>query len=342
MSSINYEPQTYIDRTFNDYYKDVGKYSVLDAKTERRLIIRYKTCPHCNKKIPQKIRRGYCPDCGEVIPKKVRSRIYNCPTCKTKCDVYIVPTYCSYCGSDRDYAARDKLITSNLRFVVKTAKTFTKNRERLLFLVSAGNIGLMTALDKFDLRLQTRFLTYAAWWVRKEMMDEINSSSLVHIPSHKQKEQRKVSKQRLYICRHCDFETDSARDKEEHPSCIRDVHDFVLVEIDDQISTIYPIDTIPIPSSEDIEDTAISGNTAKVLREILQKLDLRQRDQFIVLQYFNIPSRERRASAKSLHQLAEIAGITPERVRQIKERTLKDLRLELKRRAITSLDDLCY
>jgi len=328
------------NRAFNDYYQDVGKYSLLDAVTEHDLILRYKTCKHCSKTIPQKIRRKNCPECGEEVSTRFKSRIYTCD-CNAKYDVYVVPSYCPFCGADRDYTARDRLVTANLRFVVKTAKTFTKNNERLLSLISAGNIGLMLALDKFDLSLQTRFLTYAAWWVRKEMLDEINANSIVHLPSHKQKERRKVFKQQLYVCRHCDLQIDKAQVCGSVPPCVATAHDFLPVTVDDPLSTVFSIDKVILATSDDMEEDMISEDTAQTIRRIIHKLNLRQRDKFIIMQYYNISSSERRSSPKSLKQLSELAGVTPERVRQIKERTLKDLRMELKRRSITSLRDVC-
>ena len=95
-----------------------------------------------------------------------------------------------------------------------------------------------------------------------------------------------------------------------------------------------------LPSDLDIEEECIDTNTAKVLRTILSRLNLRARDKFIVLRYYDIPTVERRSEPKSLPQLASITGITPERVRQIKERTLRELRSELKRLNVTEVSDM--
>lgn len=335
--SHNYEPLSSIDRVFDNYYQDVGRYSILTAKEEKELIVRYKTCPNCDETIPPYVRRTHCPECGEETSKDTNNRAYTCKTCATGFDVLVVPTYCPRCGADRDYVARDKLITANLRFVIKVANTYTKDRARLLYLVSAGNVGLITALDKFDLEMETRFLTYAAWWVKKEMFDEINSSSLIRVPSHKQKEQRKATKQPMYVCRHCDYETTNPYDT---PMCPREEHDFVPMEVAKQYYSVLPIDNITAPTEMYIEEDTIQDDASGLIRKSLNNLNIRQRDRFIVLQYYNLPKGERRTRSKSLHQLSEITGITPERVRQIKERTLKDLKLELKRNAVTSLDEL--
>ena len=335
---VNYAVPSYADRTFDAYYQDVGKYVLLDAETECELIHRYKTCPHCNKEIPQYIDKKHCPECGETTPLGLRNKTYICKTCNTQYSIHAVPIYCPFCGTDRDFNARDKLITSNLRFVVKTAAAFTKNRERLLQLISAGNVGLLLALDKFNAHLDTRFLTYAAWWVRKEMLDEINASSLVYVPSHKQKKYCKAMKQAVFVCRLCGVQVSQPGSE---PPCPHGDHVFVPLKVKEQLPTVLSIDNVTLLDPKQVESTAIDTDSAKTIRKLIGRLKLKSRDKFILLQYYNIPPGVRNSVPKSLHQLAEIVGITPERIRQIKERVLKDLRMELKRNKITALDDFC-
>ena len=98
----------------------------------------------------------------------------------------------------RDVQARDTLISSHLRFVVTQARRRSRDPERLQDLIAAGNLGLLKAIDKYDLgrRPPTRFLTYAQdGGSRKEIADEdYATSSLVHVPTHRQKAQRKRAK----------------------------------------------------------------------------------------------------------------------------------------------------
>jgi len=329
----------YDNRTFNAYYHDVGKYDLLSSAKERELILRYKVCSKCDTEIPQRIRRQGCPECGEAPPPKLKNKLYTC-TCGFTYDIYTTPIYCLACGTDRDFDARVELITSNLRFVVKTAKGFTRDQGKLLQLTSAGNVGLLVALDKFDIHAETRFLTYAAWWVRKEMLDEINASGLVHVPVGKQKEHRRKLKTRVYKCKYCDLRLEQPKQFGEYISCVGAAHDFALVTEDTPLHTVFSLDKIHAMTSDDVEQDVIDSNVASVLHDILNTINLKGRDLFIVLQYYNIPEPTRRTSSKSLHQLSEIVGITPERVRQVKERALQTIRVELKRRSIVSLEDL--
>src|SRR5580698_914886 len=83
-----------------------------------------------------------------------------------------------------DKAAADQLVTANLRYVVAIALRYRRYGLPVGDLVSEGNIGLMTALGKFDPDRGTRFVTYAAHWIRALILDHvIRSHSLVGVGS---------------------------------------------------------------------------------------------------------------------------------------------------------------
>jgi RNA polymerase primary sigma factor len=84
-----------------------------------------------------------------------------------------------------DEAARARLITSNLRLVVKMASSYTGRGLDLLDLVEEGNIGLMAAVERFDPDRGFRFSTYASWWIRQAVVRAIaNQARTVRIPLH--------------------------------------------------------------------------------------------------------------------------------------------------------------
>jgi len=224
-----------------------------------------------------------------------------------------------------------------------TARKITKNPIHVQRLVSAGNLGLIIAVDKFDVTRETRFLTYAAWWIRKEMMDEIHSSHLIHIPSHRQKAQSKAQKCGVYICKHCDLRVEDVELLDaalEYP-CTKPAHEFILVDDSAAIHSFMTIDNLPITDNHNIEADTIGKDTTSLVHKVITKMIVRERDRFILMQYYNIPQGERRSQSKSLHQLAAITGITPERVRQIKEDVLKFLRLEMDRKSLKQVSDIC-
>ena len=81
-----------------------------------------------------------------------------------------------------DMQAAEKLVTSNLRFVVKIAHEYKNYRVKLIDLIQEGNIGLMHAVKKFDPYKGYRLISYAVWWIRAYMQNYIIKSwSLVKI-----------------------------------------------------------------------------------------------------------------------------------------------------------------
>jgi RNA polymerase sigma-32 factor len=76
----------------------------------------------------------------------------------------------------RDREAGQKLVLSNLRFVVKIAKEYSKYGFKMQDLIQEGNLGLMHAVDKFDPRKGFRLITYAVWWIRAYIQSSILKS----------------------------------------------------------------------------------------------------------------------------------------------------------------------
>ena len=82
-----------------------------------------------------------------------------------------------------DKKAKQKLIDSNLRFVVKIAKRYRNNGLSFSDLISEGNIGLMLATDKFDPSKGFRFISYAVWWIKQTILKAISEKSkIIRLP----------------------------------------------------------------------------------------------------------------------------------------------------------------
>jgi len=81
-------------------------------------------------------------------------------------------------------ALREKLIKANLRLVVHVAKSFRNSGVPLADLIGEGNVGLIVAVDKFDIKKKNRFSTYAVWWIRQAMRNITNASKTIRLPSY--------------------------------------------------------------------------------------------------------------------------------------------------------------
>lgn len=91
--------------------------------------------------------------------------------------------------------ARDILICSNLRYVFKRAKKYSRgNVEQFEDLIAAGNEGLLAGLDKFDPQSGVRLLTYAGWWVMQRQLKEMSRWRLVALPAQKQQLATKIKR----------------------------------------------------------------------------------------------------------------------------------------------------
>lgn len=216
-----------------------------------------------------------------------------------------------------DIVARDRLLESCLRFVVTLAKHYSRDIDTLKDLVSVGNLGLMRALDHYDPDRGTRFLSYATHWVLLAIRNELYKRPLVTTPLWRQKALRKIKIAQQRLAAQFGDAT------EEELAVETDLSTKQLQRL--QVSNFHYLcldDCRPV-QTDDLAEKTIDKNTRDIVHKLLHVLS--GKEKFVIKNYYGIGIDKR-----SLRQIADILGITPERVRQIKMDAIRRLRRSAK------------
>lgn len=227
-----------------------------------------------------------------------------------------------------DEKAREKVITSNLRFVVTVAKQFQNRGLPLMDLISSGSEGLMRAVDKFDTKRGVTFLSYAIWWIRQSIYNSIYWQA---------KEIRLPMSQQLLVNTITDCIDKFLKEHHRNPSSIEiseiteipvEQIDFLaqfsnkLVSVDDFIGgdeeNSQVCDVIP-GDEEPLEDVVNKQYVTDEIKGMLSRLTIREHD--LLCMYFGIGMPKVNAKV-----IADMYGVGNERIRQMKEAALAKLK----------------
>jgi RNA polymerase primary sigma factor len=127
-----------------------------------------------------KIGERYTPSAGKSF-RRYLNEVDKCKILRSEQEVDLVKR-----AQSGDSIARDKLITSNLRFVISVAKSYTSDPDLFPEIVAAGNIGLIDSVEKFDPSKGFKFISYAVWHIRKEILHHLSTNlRTIRIPSHR-------------------------------------------------------------------------------------------------------------------------------------------------------------
>jgi len=249
----------------------------------------------------------------------------------------IVLAQAIHAGGKKGEKAKDKLVTANLRFVVSVAKQYQNQGVPLTDLINEGNIGLITAADKFDETRGFKFISYAIWWIRQSILQAIAEySNVVRRPQSQIAISNKIKNAtNAYIQKH-----------QRYPSA-EELSDIISLEIDKIEKAIQGeahVSSIDAPITED-EGTTMADmlsssseyasdrkvNYDSMCSDLMQVLCtiLNDRERTIVIQSFGIGCPER-----ALDAIGDDLGLTRERVRQIRERGLDKVRKSSKSRLL--------
>ena len=235
-----------------------------------------------------------------------------------------------------DESARQRMIESNLRLVVKISRRYLNRGLPLLDLIEEGNLGLIHAVKKFDPERGFRFSTYATWWIRQTIERAImNQSGTVRLPIHIIKDINSC----LRAARHLRNEHEVAPTHAE----IADYMNRDVAEVD-RLMALHNRVTIRAGQSEDASgpvDRLAATRDAEPSRRAQKDLvndivdhwvcELGEKQRAVVERRFGLHGYRR----CTLEQIGEEIGVTRERVRQIQLDALKNLRLMMESHGIS-------
>ncbi|MCD6121864.1 MAG: RNA polymerase sigma factor RpoD/SigA [Spirochaetales bacterium] len=228
-----------------------------------------------------------------------------------------------------DETAKEKLIKANLRFVVNVAKKYQNQGLPLSDLISEGNIGLINAIERFDVDKGYHFISYAVWWIRQAILKAIcEKSRMIRLPLNRANELVQIEKTRkaLHVENGNEPEIEEIAktldmDKEHVADLINISRDLVSLET-------------PVYSEKDssllgdfVEDTSYSSPDEIVIEQSLKDdIDnllrtLTEKEADIIKYRFGLDGRR----PLSLKEIGNKYHLTKERIRQIEKKALKRL-----------------
>jgi RNA polymerase primary sigma factor len=223
--------------------------------------------------------------------------------------------------------ARDRFIIANLRLVISIAKKYSYSNVPLMDLIQDGTLGLMKAVDRYQVEKGFKFSTYASWWIRQSITRSIaNISKTIRIPVHMYDLFSRVKKAtRDYLNNH---------GIEPNIETISDITGVPMASL--KLIYLYNDDILSLDEKFGDGDSTYNDiiqdirnlnpdehNQTKILEEFIIEIlqVLNERERLVIKMRYGIDTDE-----KTLEEIGSLLGVSRERVRQLEKRAIKKLK----------------
>lgn len=230
-----------------------------------------------------------------------------------------------------DKAAKDKIVNANLRFVVNVAKKYQNHGLDLPDLISEGNIGLLTAVDRFDVSKGYHFISYAVWWIRQAILKAIcEKSRAIRLPLNRANELVQIEHARKLMAGDKTEEQEFAEvarmlkmDKQHVREMVNISRD--MISLDAQIASsdndrTSVSDFIEDERYDNPDEEAISNAMKRDIGDVLNTLKPNEA-KVLSLRYGLNGTRP-----MSLKEVGDTCNLTKERIRQIEKHAIVRMR----------------
>lgn len=286
-----------------------------------------------NKLEEATVERGYSADATQLYLSEIGAS----PLLSAEEEVYF-----SRLVQKGDEPARHRMISSNLRLVVKISRRYSNRGLPLSDLIEEGNLGLMRAVEKFDPEKGFRFSTYATWWIRQNIERALmNLPNIIRLPIHIHKERNmylRVARELAQKNNRDATHEDIAAAVNKEPAAVKKILNLMNERV---ISADIPMGDDSDKSLLDaIPDLANKGPQDQLMHDIIHQhlgscFDvLNEKQRAILCRRFGVYGYE----PATLEEVGKAVGLTRERVRQIQVESLRTLKSEMVERGIASAE----
>jgi len=231
-----------------------------------------------------------------------------------------------------DKAAREKIATANLRFVVNIAKKYRHSGMDMADLISEGNVGLLTAIDKFDSSKGCHFISYAVWWIRQSILKAIyEKKDAIRLPLNRVNELVKIKSVKKSLSSRITEEEEIRAIAQElgmDSDVVRDLLNISreMVSLDASVQGNGSEDSV---FGDYIEDTRYESPEDRSLKNAMKREvgdvlgTLKPKEANILKMRYGLDGKK----PMSLKEVGDACCLTKERIRQIEKNAIERVRV---------------